>query len=73
MARRRGFSPCFPTDCRPLIAPTILLIGKSVANPEGIRLLAVSALLCFAVTFVLLHFFYNENKLQASLKAHGYQ
>ncbi len=56
-----------------LIMPSLLLLGKSQANPTGVRAVALASAACSIAAFVMLRFLFNEKKLQDSLAAHGYR
>ncbi len=68
-----GILTLIPAGIPALVAPSLLLLGRSVENDSGVRTLALVASACFFGGFLMLRFFYNEKKLQTSLRAHGYQ
>jgi Na+/melibiose symporter-like transporter len=53
-----------------IIFPSVLLLGKTVSNPIGIRLTAVIAFV-FAVASLILFTYYDEKKVLATLKEKG--
>ncbi|MDP3180120.1 MAG: MFS transporter, partial [Spirochaetaceae bacterium] len=56
-----------------LIMPSLLLLGKSQANPTGVRAIALASAACSIAALVMLRLLFDEKKLQASLAAHGYR
>lgn len=67
-----GLITAIPGGFVGLIMPSLLLLGKSQANPLGVRTVAMVSAGCMLGALVMLKFFYNEKKLKASLKEHGY-
>lgn len=67
-----GLITAIPGGFVGLIMPSLLLLGKSRANPLGVRTVALVSAGCMLGALVMLRFFYNEKKLKASLKEHGY-
>jgi glycoside/pentoside/hexuronide:cation symporter, GPH family len=61
-----------PGSIPPLILPSLLILGKSVENPFGVRMVALVAAGFMSIA-VLLLLFYNEKGVIRSLKAHGYE
>ncbi len=68
-----GLITAIPGGFPGLIAPSLLLLGKSAAHPAGVRLVAIVSACCMLLSFVMLRVFYDERKLRASLKEHGYK
>lgn len=68
-----GLITAIPSGFVGLIMPSLLLLGKSQANPTGVRTVAMVSAGCMFGALVMLKFFYNEKKLKSSLKEHGYQ
>jgi len=67
-----GLLTAIPGGFVGLIMPSLLLLGKSRENPLGVRTVAMVSAGCMLAALVMLQFFYNEKKLKASLKEHGY-
>jgi len=61
-----------PAAFPPLILPSLLVLGKSVQNPLGVRLVAIVGA-CFMILATVILSFYNEKKIVRSLKDHGYE
>lgn len=61
-----------PASIPPLIFPSLLVLGKSVENPLGVRMVALVGA-AFMTVAVLLLLLYNEKGVVRSLKAHGYE
>jgi hypothetical protein len=53
--------------------PSILLLGRSVENPAGVRWVAIISAACNIAALLLLYFLYDEKKTLNSLKTHGYE
>jgi glycoside/pentoside/hexuronide:cation symporter, GPH family len=68
-----GLITAIPAGLPGLIAPSMLILGKSAANPAGVRLVAIVSAACMLLSFVMLRAFYDEKRLQASLERHGYK
>jgi len=67
-----GLITAIPAGFPGLIMPTLLLLGRSVSHPTGVRLVAVVSACCMLVAFIMLRIFYNEKKVRESLRLHGY-
>lgn len=68
-----GLITAIPGGFVGLIMPSLLLLGKSVQNPLGVRIVAMVSAGCMLLAFIMLKLFYNEKRLTASLKEHGYE
>jgi GPH family glycoside/pentoside/hexuronide:cation symporter len=68
-----GLLTAIPSGFVSLIMPSILLLGRSTANPTGVRAVALVSALCNLGALLMLYFLFNEKKLLASLKIHGYE
>ena len=68
-----GLITAIPANLPALFVPSLLLLGRSPDNHLGVTLVAVVSGACLAVAIVLIQFIYNEKKITASLKAHGYE
>lgn len=68
-----GIITAIPALLPGLFIPSILLLGKSPENHIGVTLLAVVSGACLLISGILIFFIYNEKKIVASLKEHGYQ
>lgn len=68
-----GLITAIPGGFVGLIMPSLLLLGKSRANPLGVRTVAMVSAGCMLAALIMLQFFYNEKKLKSSLKEHGYR
>jgi hypothetical protein len=53
--------------------PSILLLGRSVENPAGVRMVAIVSAGCNIAALLLLYFLYDEKKILGSLKKFGYE
>jgi glycoside/pentoside/hexuronide:cation symporter, GPH family len=67
-----GLITAIPSGFVGLIMPSLLLLGKSQANPTGVRAVAIASAVCTVAAFVMLRLLYNEKRVQESLKKHGY-
>lgn len=68
-----GLITAIPSGFVSLILPSILLLGRSVEHPAGVRWVAVASSICNIGALLLLFFLYDEKKIRVSLKAHGYE
>jgi Na+/melibiose symporter-like transporter len=68
-----GLITAIPGGFVGLVMPSLLLLGKSQANPAGVRAVALASAACMAAALLMLRLFYDERKLMASLEAHGYK
>lgn len=68
-----GLITFIPASLPGLIIPSILMLGKSPENHAGVTLLAIVSGACLLIAGVLINFIYNEKKVTASLKEHGYK
>jgi glycoside/pentoside/hexuronide:cation symporter, GPH family len=68
-----GLITLIPSGFVGLVMPSILLLGRSVENPAGVRWVAIISSACNIAALLLLYFLYDEKKTLRSLKAHGYE
>jgi GPH family glycoside/pentoside/hexuronide:cation symporter len=68
-----GLLTAIPSGFVNLILPSLLLLGRSVDNPTGVRTVATVSALCNLGALLMLYFLFDEAKLLASLKNHGYE
>jgi GPH family glycoside/pentoside/hexuronide:cation symporter len=68
-----GLLTAIPSGFVNLILPSLLLLGRSVDNPTGVRTVATVSALCNLGALLMLYFLFDEAKLLASLKKHGYE
>jgi glycoside/pentoside/hexuronide:cation symporter, GPH family len=68
-----GLLTAIPSGFVSLILPSLLLLGRSVENPTGVRTVATVSALCNLGALLMLFFLFDEKKLLASLKQHGYE
>jgi glycoside/pentoside/hexuronide:cation symporter, GPH family len=67
-----GLITVIPSGFVNLILPSILLLGRSVEHPAGVRWVAITSSVCNIAALFLLYFLYDEKKILRSLKAFGY-
>jgi len=68
-----GLITAIPSGFVSLILPSILLLGRSVEHPTGVRWVAITSSVCNIAALLLLYFLYDEKKTLRSLKAFGYE
>ena len=68
-----GLITAIPANLPALFIPMILVLGKSPENHMGISLLAIVSGVCLLLAVLLFQLFYNEKKVVASLREHGYE
>ncbi len=68
-----GLITAIPGGFVGLVMPSLLLLGKSQENPKGVRVVAIVSAACMLGALIMLRAFYNEKKIKASLKEHGYE
>jgi glycoside/pentoside/hexuronide:cation symporter, GPH family len=68
-----GLLTYIPGSLPALIIPSILLLGKTQENHTGVTLLALICGVIMVTAALLLIFLYNEKRIVASLKQHGYE
>ncbi len=68
-----GLITAIPSGFVNLIMPSILLLGRSVENPAGVRMVAIVSAGCNIAALLLLYFLYDEKKILGSLKKFGYE
>jgi hypothetical protein len=68
-----GLLTAIPSGFVSLVMPSLLLLGRSVENPTGVRTVATVSALCNLGALLMLYFLFDEKKLLASLKKHGYE
>jgi len=68
-----GLLTAIPSGFVNLVLPSLLLLGRSAANPTGVRTVATVSALCNLGALLMLYFLFDEKKLLASLKQHGYE
>lgn len=68
-----GLITAIPANLPALIIPSLLLMGKSAQNHTGVSLVAIVSGSCMLLAIVLIQLVYNEKKVVASLKEHGYE
>lgn len=68
-----GLITLIPSGFVGLVMPSILLLGRSVENPAGVRWVAIVSAACNIVALLMLYFSYDEKKILGSLSTHGYK
>jgi GPH family glycoside/pentoside/hexuronide:cation symporter len=68
-----GLLTAIPSGFVSLVMPSLLLLGRSAENPTGVRTVATVSALCNLGALLMLYFLFDEKKLLASLKKHGYE
>lgn len=68
-----GMLTAIPAGFPGLVAPSLLILGKSAAHPDGVRLLSLVCAASMLLAFLMLAFTYDERKVRASLRKHGYR
>jgi glycoside/pentoside/hexuronide:cation symporter, GPH family len=68
-----GIITAIPAGLVSLVMPSLLLLGKSQANPTGVRAVALASAVCTVAAFAMLRLLYDEKRIQASLKSRGYK
>lgn len=68
-----GILTVIPANLPALFVPSLLLLGRSPQNHLGVTLVAVVSGACLALSILLIHWVYDEKRITASLREHGYK
>lgn len=68
-----GLITAIPGNLPALIIPSLLVLGKSAENHTGVSLVAIVSGACLLTAVFLIQLVYQEKKIVASLREHGYE